>query len=258
MLHQSLWSQHRPFLLFVGSLHSCNYQCKVYRLGQAIKHETKFTEQVSTVEAPMLLLFVTSLCSQVVGDPHHCPGHPLCHTSFNLESSWPGSVLSCSSSVYPKGRGKVVGQASTPLSWFCWYSRSCPRSVTSWPSFLGCFLFVVAVNYGDNPVVLVLCSCFDVLCTPASLNNYKGRGKVQGGVGCPHSWGLSWQKFWSIWCLGWFSRFFGIGSHSCSCRRTGGGHSWRWTVCQAVFMVFMALGGPHWPGWHGRGTLLAG
>jgi len=166
------------------------------------------------------------------------------NTTFDLESSPSrlGSVLSCSSSVYLKGRGEVVGQASTPLSWFCWHSHLCPRSVASWPSFLGCFLFVVAVNDGDNPVILVLCSCFDVLCTPTSLDDYKGRGEVQGGVGCPHSWGLSWQKFWLIWCSGWFSWFFGVGSRLCLCQWTGGGHSRRWMVCPGHFH------GVHGPG----------
>jgi hypothetical protein len=55
--------------------------------------------------------------------------------------------------------------------------------------------------------VLSLCSCFDVLWTPTSLDNDKGRGDVQGGVGCPHSQRLSWPAFWSIWHSGWFSRF---------------------------------------------------
>ena len=58
----------------------------------------------------------------------------------------------------------------------------------------------------DSPVVLVLCfPCFDVLCTPTSLD--KTRGGARFEVGCPHSQGLSWSAFWSIWRSRWFSRF---------------------------------------------------
>ena len=195
----------------------------------------------------MLLLFVTSLCSQVVGDSHHCPGHPLRRTSFDLESlpSWPGSVLLCSSSVYLKGRGKVVGQASTLLSWFCWYSHSCPHSVASWPSFLGCFLFVVAINDGDNPVILVLCSCFDILCTPTSLDNYKGRGEVRGGMGCPHSQGLSCRSFGRFGVWGGFRGFLVlVHVRVCVDGQVVGTHGIGRCV-QAVFTAFMALGGAH-------------
>src|SRR6266700_746494 len=64
----------------------------------------------------------------------------------------------------------------------------------------GCCPFVVTGNDGDSPVVLVfvvtLCSWFDafvIWCTTTSLD--KGRGKRQGGVGCPRSrlQGLSWR-----------------------------------------------------------------
>ena len=50
---------------------------------------------------------------------------------------------------------------------------------------------------GGAVVALALCSCFDVLCMHTSLDD-KGKGKVQGGVGCPHSQGLSWPTFWSV------------------------------------------------------------
>ena len=50
---------------------------------------------------------------------------------------------------------------------------------------------------GGAVVALALCPCFDVLCMHTSLDD-KGKGKVQGGVGCPHSQGLSWPTFWSV------------------------------------------------------------
>jgi hypothetical protein len=194
-------------LLFSGSLHSGNYQCKVYRLGQAIKHETKCTERVGTYAPPLryqpLLPGGWKSSSQ--------PGRPLRRMSFDLESSasGPGSVLSCS---------EVVEQASTPLSWFCWCSRSCPRSVAyaSWTSFLGCFVFVVAVNDGDNPVILVLCSCFE-------------RGSRWGGLptfvevdlaDVLIDFGVR-GGFRGCWCPFAFP-FVSVGH-----RRTGGGHSRR-------------------------------
>ena len=82
--------------------------------------------------------------------------------------------------------------------YWCWVVYA-GIAYTSWQSFLGCFMFVVAVNDGDNPCfMLSLCSCFDILCMPTSIDNDKGRGEVQGGVGCPHFQRLSWLTFWLI------------------------------------------------------------
>jgi len=62
-------------------------------------------------------------------------------------------------------------------------------------------MFAVGVNNG-----IALSSLFCAF--PASMFCVcPQRGKVRGGVGCPHSQGLSWSAFWSIWHLRWFSQF---------------------------------------------------
>jgi hypothetical protein len=71
----------------------------------------------------------------------------------------------------------------TPLSRFRWRSCLCPCSVAyaSWRSFLGCFVFVVAVNDGDNPVVLALCSCFTYCVHPHPSMTKRGGARLEVG-----------------------------------------------------------------------------
>jgi len=194
----------------------------------------------------MLLLFVTSLCSQVVGDPHHCPGHPLCHTSFNLESSpsWPGSVLSCSSSVYPKGRGEVVGQASMPLSWFCWYSRLCPRSVASWPSFLGCFPWWLSTM----GITLSFLSCVPALmfCAhPHPSMTTRGGARFEMGWAAHIHRGCPSRSFGRFGVRGGFHGFLALVCVRVRVDRQVVGTHGVGQCVQAIFTVFMALGGAH-------------
>jgi len=150
---------------------------------------------------------------------------------FQRTRWWYTSSVVYTPTSLDEGRGEVIGQASTLLSQFCWHLHSCLRSVTyaSWRSFLGCFTFVVAVNEGDSPIILVSCSppfLLRHLCTPTSLDDDEGRGEVRGEVGCPHSRGLSWPSFW---CSGVIFAVFGVRSRLYLCllavdvAETGGG-----------------------------------
>jgi len=100
----------------------------------------------------------------------------------------------------------------------------------------------------DSPVVLVLCfPCFDILCTPTSLDKMRGGARFEVGWaahirrGCP---GRCFGRFGVRGGFRGFRRPFAFMFVSVGHRRIGGGYSQCWAVCPGRFH------GVHGPGRH--------